>query len=406
MKLSEIREILSSQRHALDARDGGLLREVLTELPDIASHALIVSGIRRCGKSTVLSQFVHALGKPFLFLNFDDLRLSRFSVPDYALLDQTIKEQHPDILFFDEIQSAPEWELYVRQKLDEGYQVVIAGSNASLLSQELGSRLTGRHISKELFPFSFAEYCAFSHRTRNGAALEAYLDSGGFPEYLKRGVPEILSQLLSDILYRDIAVRHGIRDVSSLERLLTTLLSNAAHLVSPSKLSPSVGLKSPSTALEYFSHLEASYLIQTVHRFSWSVKAQSLSPKKLYVTDSGLIKAGSLSFSQDRGSLLENFVFMEFRRHTRDIFYFNEQEKECDFIVSPHGSHPLCVQVTWEITGDNEGREVQGLLSALRFFDQAEGVILTFDSSDTILLEGKTIRVVPAWEFNFSSGKA
>lgn len=147
--------------------------------------------------------------------------------------------------------------------------------------------------------------------------------------------------------------------------------------------------------------MEASYLIQLVHRFSWSVKTQSLSPKKLYIIDPGLIRSGSLSFSNDRGSLLENFVFMEFRRRTGDVYYFNEQSRECDFIVSPHGNRPLCVQVSWELNPENEEREVQGLLSALSFFDQAEGLILTFDTSDTILLKGKTIRVVPAWGYDF-----
>jgi predicted AAA+ superfamily ATPase len=290
---------------------------------------------------------VQRSGKSFFYLNFDDLRLSGFSRADYALLDSLISVSSSSLLFFDEIQSAPDWELYIRQKLDEGFQVVITGSNASLLSGELGSRLTGRHLSYELFPFSFSEYCSFRGEKRNRSSLES-------------------------------------------------------HLVSPSKLAPVIGLKSPSTILEYFSHFESSYLIQLVSRFSWSVKAQSLSPKKLYVIDPGLVRSGSLSFSPDRGSLLECFVFMEFRRHTKDIFYFSEGAGECDFVVHPHGASPLCVQVCLSVSADNESREVSGLVSALDFFHQVEGFILTLDSADTILVNGKTIHVVPAYGFDFS----
>jgi predicted AAA+ superfamily ATPase len=127
---------------------------MLPELPDIRSHALVVNGIRRCGKSTLLRQFVRKLGRPYFYLNFDDIRLAPFSRADYGLIDRAVADSGARLIFFDAVQSADCWELYVRQKLDEGFQVILTGSNASLLSRELGTRLTGRHISKELFPFS------------------------------------------------------------------------------------------------------------------------------------------------------------------------------------------------------------------------------------------------------------
>lgn len=379
----------------------GLPREFLPGLPDIVSHALIVSGIRRCGKSTLLRQFTQKTGRPFFFLNFDDLRLSNFSVPDYGLLDTAIGESGADLLFFNEIQSAPNWELYIRQKLDEGYQILITGSNASLLSNELGTKLTGRHITKELYPFSYSEYLSFKGFSRGLSSLDGYLASGGFPEFLKAGNEDILAQLQQDILYRDVAVRYGIRDVASLRRLWTFLASNAGRLVSPSKLTGTIGVQSPTTVLEYISHLETSYLVQQVQRFSWSAKAQSLAPKKIFIVDSGLIRSASVSFSPDAGFILENFVFMEFRRRTRDIYYFAENGRECDFIVGPHSGNPLCVQVCRTLTGDNEAREVEGLEAALNFFDLPSGFIVTADQSDTILRNGKTINVVPAHAFPF-----
>ncbi|GHV90887.1 hypothetical protein AGMMS50268_13900 [Spirochaetia bacterium] len=414
MKTSVLQEVGIDQKAALDEQGSGLERVSLPKLPDIQSHALIVSGIRRCGKSTLLHQFVKKLGRPFFYFNFDDLRLFDFSPADFELLDRVIAESGARLLFFDEVQSAEHWELYVRQKLDEGFQVIVTGSNASLLSRELGSKLTGRHLSKELFPFSYDEFCRFTGQaagaipagcaapTGCAESLDAYLEKGGFPEYLKTNNAEILTQLQQDILYRDIAVRYGLRDVASLHRLFVYLVSNAAQLVSPSKLLSVAGVKSATTVLEYFSYFEAAYLIHLVPCFAWSVKAQSLAPKKLYVADPGIIKTGTASFTGNQGGLLENFVFTGLRPYTRDLFYFANEEGECDFIVNPHGKRPCCVQVTLELTADNEGREVQGLLAALKFFDLDGGIILTRNTEDLILEQGKRIKVVPAWKYDFA----
>jgi predicted AAA+ superfamily ATPase len=426
MKLSELQEIGEEQKEALDARDSGFPRAFLAVLPDIQSHALILSGIRRCGKSTLLHQFVKKLKKPFFYCNFDDIRLTGFSTADYSLLDRVIAETGARLLFFDEIQTAERWELYVRQKLDEGFQVITTGSNASLLSRELGTKLTGRHLSKELFPFSYPEYCGFSGQTPGAESLDRYLEKGGFPEYLKTGNPDILTQLQKDILYRDIAVRYGIRDASSLHQLYIYLASNPAQLVSPSRLLSVAGVKSATTVLEYFSHFEDAYLIHSVPCFAWSAKARTLAPKKVYIADSGIVKTASTAFSGNQGALLENFVFNSLRLHTDDIYYFSGKTGECDFIVNPHEAahdsapksvraqkpttrkrsgaarhRPQCIQVTRELTPDNETREIQGLLSALEFFGRDEGFILTRNTEDLILTQGKTIHVVPAWKWEF-----
>ncbi|MDR2095996.1 MAG: ATP-binding protein [Treponema sp.] len=403
MKLSEILDVVETQRVVLKRQAQGLLRKALESLPDIQSYALVITGIRRCGKSTLLRQFVQKLGREFIYLSFDDLRFWDFSPSDYQLLDKIIEDAGCGLLFFDEIQSAPQWELYIRQKLDQGFQVLVTGSNASLLSRELGSRLTGRHISRELFPFSYGEYCQFTGQTPGAASLERYLEQGGFPEYLKTGSEELLAQLQTDIIYRDIAGRHGLRDASSLLRLYTYLVSNAAQLVSPSKLAPAVGVKSPTTILEYFSYFEASYLIALIPCFSWSAKAQSLAPKKLYIVDSGIIKTGSRSFTSNYGALLENFVFNSLRLQTSDIFYFADKTGECDFVINPHSVAPLCIQVCWELDTDNQDREIQGILAALDFFNRDEGVILTYNSRDLIIREGKRISVIPAWEYSYET---
>jgi predicted AAA+ superfamily ATPase len=183
------------------------------------------------------------------------------------------------------------------------------------------------------------------------------------------------------------------------------MLSNPAQLVSPSRLRTVAGIKSATTALEYFSYFEAAYLISLVPCFSWSVKASESVPKKLYIADPGLIKTGSAAFSGNLGALLENFVFNSLRIKTTDLYYFSGKGGgECDFAVDPHGKIPDCIQVCWELNRDNEEREIRGLLEALEFFGAAEGLILTRDTDDLINSEGKTIRVLPAWKYFGVSG--
>jgi len=322
-------------------------------------------------------------------------------------LDNVIQESGTQLIFFDEIQSAQRWELYVRQKLDEGFQLAITGSNASLLSRELGTRLTGRHISKELFPFSYKEFCGFMGLNAGPESFADYLEKGGFPEFLKTGNTDILVQLQSDILYRDIAVRYGIRDAAGLRRLFVYLVSNPSQLFSSSKLTGIVGVKSPTTVLEYISYFESAYLVCLLPSFAWSVKAQSLSPKKIYIADTGFIKTGAVSFSGNYGALLENFVFNSLRTKSGvngpsavlDIYYFTGKNGgECDFIISPHDK-PSCIQVCWELTHDNQDREINGLLEAMDFFNLDNGTILTFNTEDIIQTAGKKINVIPAWKY-------
>lgn len=161
IQIEFLKEIIEQQRLSLMSKDMGMHREQLLSLPDSKSHALIVSGIRRCGKSTLLFQLLREKYPQALYLNFDDPRLYDFNPTDFVKLDSLIAERNSSVVMFDEIQLVNGWERYVRQKLDENIQVFVTGSNASLLSSELGSSLTGRHITKELFPFSLANIAGF-----------------------------------------------------------------------------------------------------------------------------------------------------------------------------------------------------------------------------------------------------
>jgi predicted AAA+ superfamily ATPase len=379
----------------------GLQRELLPALPDIRTHALIISGIRRCGKSTLLLQLLKCDKQHTLYLNFDDPRLFGFELADFQLLDHIIAGSKSDVLFLDEIQVIPHWELYVRQKLDEGFKIVITGSNASLLSRELGTKLTGRHITKELFPFSYREFLSFKSLPPDVHSWQKYMDTGGFPEYVKTKNTDILTALFQDILNRDIVVRHGIRDVRALKRLAVFLVSNVGNLVTASKLQQPLGIKI-ATMLEYFSYLEDTYLVSFMPKFSYSAKAQSVNPRKVYVIDPGIIKIASISFTKDYGHSLENMIYWHLRQSGKEIYYFNENGCECDFVVMENGKIEQLVQVCYELTPENREREQRGLQGAMDFFHCDKGLIITYNQKDAYIQNGKQIDVLPAYGYTLT----
>ena len=390
-----------NKKNTLYSFELGTFRELLKLLPVTKTHALVVSGIRRCGKSVLLHQFIRNEIDNVYYFNFADIRLYQFSASDFILLDELIKESNKKILFFDEIQIIDGWELYVRQKLDQSVRVIITGSNARMLSVELGTNLTGRHITKELFPFSYNEFCSFFSYKHHKESYLSFIQKGGFPEYLKTGNSELLSFLLEDILHRDIATRYSIRDISGLKKLFIYVMSNTAKHVIPSKLTSAIGVKSSSTVLEYLSYFESSYLVNLIPRFSWSVKGQMLSEKKVYEVDNGLVNMASVSASKDLGRKFENVIYWNIRRKTRKIWYYSDGNSECDFIFQKNEDYSA-IQVCYELNGDNQESEINGLIAALEFFNLTEGVILTIDQTDKILKDGFTIHVVPAYKFELT----
>lgn len=398
IQIEFLREIVEQQRVAIGAKDVGMAREQLLTLPDNKSHALIVSGIRRCGKSTLLFQLLRERYPQAIYLNFDDPRLYDFGIDDFVKLDELIRESGSAVLMFDEIQLIKGWERYVRQKLDENFQVFVTGSNASLLSRELGSSLTGRHITKELFPFSYTEYCRFHQLTPCAETTLSYIREGGFPEYQKQKRDEILTYLLDDIIIRDIAVRFNIRDVRMLQRLTLFLLSNIGNRVTGNKLKNTFGISSATTILEYFSHLEQSYLLAFIPMFDYSLKKQNINPRKIYAIDTGLVEVTTPRFTKDTGHKLENLVFLALRRRSKEIYYYYGK-CECDFMVMEKGVITSAIQVCLELNSDNLQRETSGLFEAMKTFHLLEGTIVTLAQNDHFIQDSMTVKVVPFHEF-------
>ncbi len=400
IRKTDIEAVVSRQLKDLDAQES-YDREALAGVVDVKENfATIITGIRRCGKSTLVSQMMRQFSSKSLYLNFDTPRLFGFTIDDFVILDMVISDNNPEYLFFDEIQIVEGWELYVRGKLDEGYKVVVTGSNASLLGRELGTKLTGRHLEKTLFPFSFSEYVGFRGLDLSSESFNSYLNEGGFPAYLRTYDESVLENMYTDILYRDIMVRYNLRDEHAVKNLALFLMANVGNIVSATKLTQTIKVKTSKTVLEYFDYMENAYLFSFVRKFSYSFKSQVLNPRKVYAIDTGLQRVVSPSASADSGRRLENAVFLQLRRMGKDVYYYNDKGYECDFVVCEHGAPVSLIQVCEVLNYENEAREVNGLVEAMNALNVADGMILTKEQTDVIMVNGRAINVVPVWKWN------
>ncbi len=394
-----IEQVIAEWQSRVATDDAGIMRESEIPLTSVSSHAVVISGIRRCGKSTLLAQLYRQLAEPALFINFEHPLLMDFSTADYMRLDQIIEQQRVKWLLLDEVQMLPQWEVYVRQKLDQRYKIVLTGSNASLLSRELGTHLTGRHIPMELFPFSYHEFLKMKSLEASYDSLREYLFSGGFPEFLKTGDTRQLATLFQDILYRDIIVRYGIKEVASLLRMANFLLQNVGNKFSATKIKQAISVNATSTILNWCNYLENSYLFSFIEKYSYSVRSQMISPKKVYAVDTGLAFSLSTHSMTDEGHLLENLVYIALRRHHPQINYY-EGTGECDFVVMEHGVPTQLFQVCSELNPDNMQREIDGLEEAMRTLSIPNGKIITQNQNDRFQTESGNIEVLPFWEWN------
>jgi len=408
---------LKEQGEAFVTRDLGVQREILEGLEDTinAPQVLVITGLRRVGKSTLLAQIANKyLKEGFYFVNFEDERLLNFQVSDFDLLHETLISLFGEkkTFLFDEIQNVPEWERFVRRLHDQGYKFIVTGSNASLLSQELGTRLTGRSVRIELFPFSFREYLKFKKvKTPNLEVLTTkqkgnlrklaneYMAFGGIPDALKYPELAVHKALYDDVLYRDIATRYKLDNVRSLKELAFYLVSNTASLVSFNKLKELLKLGSVNTVINYIDYLENSWLFFVVNKYAYSVKEQQIAAKKIYGIDTGLIQSVGFSFSENKGKLMENIVYLQLRKKYHDVYYYKTSEDyEVDFFVPKEG---FLIQVSQHFDApETQERELRAVVGATRELKKVQNLVIVTESEKSELKrEGLQIQVIPLYEW-------
>lgn len=392
---SQIENIVNEQYKWSNRNRNEVVREQSKDITAKEGFATIVTGIRRCGKSTLMRQLMQQFSsKETFFINFDDIHLTGFDIDDFTRLHSIIVERKAKVLFFDEIQLIPHWEIFIHQLLREGFLVYITGSNASMLSVELGTHLTGRHLSTELFPFSYSEYLLYTKQTSSTKAFTKYLNEGGMPEYLATHDKRVLLSLLDDILIRDIAIRRNIRNVEPLKRLALYLLTNVANLFSGNRLTSVIGEISTSTVLDYVDYFRDAYLIDTIGQYSTNFRLTTRNPKKVYAIDTGLAHSLTLSQTDDLGRLLENYQYLQLRKRFPGHIFYYRGEGECDFVVTDAANRPQKLyQVCLQLTDENLKREVDGLREAMKEFHLTNGTIITLSQEDSLKVEEGIIKI-------------
>ncbi len=393
-----IRQAFIEQQQYLHMNQAKLIqRDMIADFTPTTGMIEVISGIRRCGKSTLMTQIMDKFYTETGYFNFEDSRVFGFEVSDFPKLIE-VADKNINTWFFDEIQNVIGWEVFVRQLHDNGKKIFVTGSNAALLSKELGSKLTGRHIRHELFPFSYNEYILFTETRKKANNLHEYIQHGGFPVYLESHNNEILQTLFKDIILRDIAVRYGIKNTKILMDLALYLTSNVGKEFTYNNLRKKFSIGSANTVSDFLSWMEDSYLFSYLQKFNWSTASRIVNPRKVYIVDTGMAYSNSLSFSEDRGRLFENMIYTHLRKSGHDIYYFQEN-KECDFVLFKKKKFVMALQACTQLNNDNMHRECDGLLEALDKFKSDTGYIITIDQEDVIEYGGKKIQVIPASKF-------
>jgi len=413
MEKHKLKEVLQDQQSLFDKADDLIEREVSLKDYIKGNEIVIITGVRRCGKSSLLKIISKKLNEKFVYMNFDDIRLTDFKVENFEDIEEVVSEIYGIktnvIYLLDEVQNAPSWERWVNNLYAKKIKVFVTGSNSSLLSSEISTFLTGRNKVIKLYPFSFREFLLFKkikidyqttdERRAVSQAFNEYFEKGGFPLVIINDDLSLSKQYFEDILNKDIIKRYGIKKIKELNDLILYLFSNVSKTYSYSTLKQVSSIKSLSMINNYIEYLKNVFVASTINKFDYSIKKQKVSSSKFYVLDNSFLKTVAFNFSENAGKRLENLVFIELVRRGAEVYY-HAKKNECDFIIKEGLKITKAIQVCLIL--DNaitKKREVEGLIEALKEYKLKEGLILTLDKEEEFVLENKKIIIKPVWKW-------
>jgi len=412
--LQEIKEIITLQKREIELRLKERYVEREQELRLNNNLIKVIIGPRRAGKSFFALHFLNKKEK-FGYVNFDDEKLIETKNYDEIITAINSVYDNPKFILFDEIQNLPKWELFANRLQRQGYNLVITGSNSNLLSKELATHLTGRHLLTNIFPFTFKEYLKLENKelTTNETKekLSKYLLNGGYPETLIKKVElrEYLSSLFNSTIYKDIVKRYKIRNPKQIEDLALYLISNIANEYSFNSLTKIGKIKSSHTTEKYLSYLEETFILFSLNRFSYKVKEQLSSNKKIYCIDNGIIQARAFKLSPDMGKLYENVVACKLKKEEVDgklkVYYWkNQQQEEVDFVVKEGIKVKQLIQVCFNINNlETKNREIRALIKASKELKCNNLLIITEDTQSEEKTEWfgdkRIIKFIPLWKW-------
>ncbi len=425
MEIEDIKRIIVDQKEQLEeffATENIIEREVDTvKLRKFLVHpnALVITGPRRCGKSTLAAVLFGA--ETFGYLNFDDERLAGFSTKDFNLMLEAFYDLYGQDLkcfVFDEIQNVPKWELFIN-RLRKTKKIVVTGSNANLLSGDLATHLTGRYLEVTLYPFSFREFLKVKkvdfkkedlYSTKKISQIKKYLQEylkvGGFPEAYIFG-SAMVNKIYDDVITKDILLHYGVRNKNALRQFSNYLISNFSGEISYARLGKAFDIKNVHTVRNYADYLRSSFLIFIIEKFSYKLKQQFITSKKVYGVDTGLINSVAFQFSENSGKIMENAVFLDLKRRAdydsgkMEIYYWQDYTgTEVDFVVKNGKKITQLIQVAQELVNiETKQRETRSLLKASKELRCNDLLLITEHEEGIEIIDGKKIAIRPLWKW-------
>lgn len=380
------------------------------------SHLIkLITGPRRVGKST--QALLMLRNKNFAYLNFDSQPL--LDAWDANLVMRLLEDVYPgyEYLLLDEVQNLDAWDLWVSELFRMGKNLVITGSNAKMLSSEMATVLTGKYLQVEMLPFSLEEFFDWNqlniHELKPEQEIDAsvltddYMRNGGYPEVVasRQLTRSYLDTLFDSIVWKDVAKRHNVRNITDLNDLAMYLVSNFCNPVSANELTDELGFASVTTTQKFMDYLHEPYLFYYLPRYNNKLKLMKKAPRKVYVVDNGFVVAKAFSLSDNLGRLLENQVFIELIRRGFDtdktmFYYHSRNDKEVDFVLRKGAHIERLVQVCYDMSSPKtEKREVDAIIESAEELRCNNLTIVTNNDERTIEKNGYKIDVVPISKF-------
>jgi len=404
----------------------------LLEIPVNSKKIIALTGVRRGGKTYQLYNVINKLItkkikiKNCLYFNFEDERIDKNTFELNNIIE-SYQELYPEAnmdncyFLFDEIQNIDGWERFVRRVYEQiSKNIFITGSNSKLLSKEISTSLRGRSINYEIYPLNFKEYLDFKdieinlNSTRSVSAIinafEKFLSGGGFPEliFMDNEIKDrVLQEYFNAMIFRDLIERYEITQTAILKYFCKRVIGNSSKEFSVNKIYNEIKSQnykiSKDTIYEFQDYIGSIYLAFFLPKYLPSIVKQEFSRKKAYSIDNGLAAAVDTFFIRNKGSALENLVFLELVKSGKNIFYYHGKY-ECDFLLIENERVSEAIQVCYNISDhDTKNREEQGLLNACREFGLKRGLILTMSDEQKYTIDGITIEIMPAYKYFLSN---
>lgn len=432
MEKEKLKELIIEHKEKFLKKTELIKREIQKDIAPLLNQReiIIITGVRRGGKSSLMRLISNDLIEKYdilrdniLYLNFEDERFTYFDINDFEQVYEIFLElYHPvgrKYFFLDEIQNVKGWEKWLNRLYEfEDLKIFVTGSNATLLSSEIATALTGRNRQLIVYPFSFNEFLSLRNysitekdfylrekRIEIKRLFDEYLKLGGFPEVLKISDNTLLEQYLKDIIYRDVIARYSIRNIKEIKELTLFLASNIGTIQSYNNLREMINVKSLNTIKNYLEMLENVFLFFKIDLFSFSVKKQIYNPSKIYSVDSALSNAIAFKFSENIGHIYENIVFIELQRRNKEVFYWKSKRgREVDFVIKSGLKIDEAIQVCFSFTDKKtRDRELESLLSAKNELNVDNLVMITEDEKGEEVIDGATVRIIPLWKWLLQS---